>query len=82
MSTFRDAASIRPDIWIVCRPCKRALHLDPCDPLIADRDMTVGFRCQKCGAISRAQFADPRWPEEHPQWTVEDRTARLNEPSF
>lgn len=72
MSTFREAASIRTDIWLICYPCKRALHLGPCDPLIADHDMDVGFRCQQCGAISRAKYVGPN--ERAEGWIIEDRS--------
>ena len=56
----------------MCYPCKRALHLGPCDPLIADHDMDVGFRCQKCGAISRAKYVGPN--ERAEGWIIEDRS--------
>ena len=74
MSTFGDAAPLRPRIWIACRACKRALQLSPLDPLIVDKPDTSHFRCQKCGGLSRAWYADPRPDGE--EWEFEDRTAR------
>ena len=74
MFTFRASASIRHDIWIICYPCKRALHLSPLDPMIADHDMDVGFRCQKCGGISGAKYVEPHVREDG--WTIEHRFSK------
>jgi hypothetical protein len=72
--TFR--ASGRSSVWACCFRCKRALWLSPFDPMIADQEMTVGFRCQRCSTITKASYEDPRNYKDGVEWEVEDRWTR------
>lgn len=78
MSTFRDCAPIRHNLWIVCHRCRRTTHIDPKDPLIADRPAGQIFSCTKCGNRVTCNYADPRAPGE--AWEVTDRT--IGGPTF